>query len=257
VKCESEDSQQPAQHHRSLAQIAKTIWETAGRAIAAPSSQLPSKTGQEAPTPPLAPGMASEFVIRASGADKAAMKHMVCRFPQAFKPDPASGEAANAPDLKRPGEAWVMGQMEDAEARPGTRGWAPPLPPPLAATCRPAACSCSKPCVLPLLLTPIPPVLPGPAICRLPGQWVLEEQAKGRPRFVGQPEGGARDTGAGYFLLMKGKGNEFIAVPVSEVFTFKPALQRRHQRYARLSGGRRPAWQPGAALWAHWCRLCC
>ena len=138
---ESEDSQQPAQHHRSLAQIAKTIWETAGRAIAAPSSQLPSKTGQEAPTPPLAPGMASEFVIRASGADKAAMKHMVCRFPQAFKPDPASGVAANAPDLKRPGEAWVMGQMEDAEARPGTRGWAPPLPPPPAALLPAAAAS--------------------------------------------------------------------------------------------------------------------
>jgi hypothetical protein len=38
--------------------------------------------------------------------------------------------------------------------------------------------------------------------CSLPGQWVLEEQS-GRPRFVGQPEGGQRDTGAGYFLLMK------------------------------------------------------
>ena len=39
--------------------------------------------------------------------------------------------------------------------------------------------------------------------CRLPGQWVLEERSRGRPRFVGQPEGGLRDTGAGYFLLMK------------------------------------------------------
>lgn len=36
----------------------------------------------------------------------------------------------------------------------------------------------------------------------MPGQWVLEEQS-GRPRFVGQPEGGLRDSGAGYFLLMK------------------------------------------------------
>ncbi len=64
---------------------------------------------------------------------------------------------------------------------------------------------------------------------------MLEEQS-GRPRFVGQPEGGLRDTGAGYFLLMKGKGNEFLAVPVSDVFTFKPALQRRHQRCAVLPG---------------------
>lgn len=38
--------------------------------------------------------------------------------------------------------------------------------------------------------------------CSLPGQWVLEEQS-GRPRFEGQPERGMRDTGAGYFLLMK------------------------------------------------------
>ena len=88
--------------------------------------------------------MATEFVIRASGADKAAMKHMVCRFPQSFKPDPASGELANAPDLKHPGEAWVMGQMEDAEARPGTRGWAPPLPPPPPAT-RFAVCTSFRP----------------------------------------------------------------------------------------------------------------
>jgi hypothetical protein len=125
-----------------------------------------------------------EFVIRASGADKAATKHLVARFPLAFRPDPRSDETANAPELKGTGE-WVMGQMEQAEAKPGTRG--------------------------------------------LPGQWVLEEQSRGRPRFVGQPEGGLRDTGAGYFLLMKGKGNEFIAVPVSDMFTFKPALQRRHQ----------------------------
>lgn len=43
-----------------------------------------------------------------------------------------------------------------------------------------------------------------PCCChrRLPGQWVLEEKS-GRPRFAGQPEGGLRDTGAGYFLLMK------------------------------------------------------
>lgn len=41
------------------------------------------------------------------------------------------------------------------------------------------------------------------ACCRLPGQWVLEERSRGRPRFVGQPEGGLRDTGGGYFLLMK------------------------------------------------------
>ncbi|KAL4438167.1 hypothetical protein ABPG77_010528 [Micractinium sp. CCAP 211/92] len=128
--------------------------------------------------------MTTEFTIRAAGADRVSMKHLVCRFPLAFRPDPASESTANAPDLKRPGESWAMGQMEEVEARPGTRG--------------------------------------------LPGQWVLEEQS-GRPRFVGQPEGGLRDTGAGYFLLMKGKGNEFIAVPVSEVFTFKPALQRKHQ----------------------------
>lgn len=32
---------------------------------------------------------------------------------------------------------------------------------------------------------------------------------------------------------LQGKGNEFIAVPVSDVFTFKPALNRRNQRCAR------------------------
>ncbi|KAI7843503.1 hypothetical protein COHA_002746 [Chlorella ohadii] len=131
-------------------------------------------------------GMAApqEFVIRASGADKAATKHLVARFPLAFRPDPRSDETANAPELKGTGD-WTMGQMEQGEARPGTRG--------------------------------------------LPGQWVLEESSRGRPRFVGQPEGGMRDTGGGYFLLMKGKGNEFIAVPVSDMFTFKPVSQRRHQ----------------------------
>ncbi|KAI3426211.1 hypothetical protein D9Q98_008587 [Chlorella vulgaris] len=127
----------------------------------------------------------SEFTIRAGGVDRAALKHLVARFPATFKPDPKSDETANAPDLKRPGDSWLMGQMEAEEAKPGTRG--------------------------------------------MPGQWVLEEQVTGRPRFVGQPEGGMRDTGAGYFLLMKGKGNEFIAVPVADVVTFKPALQRRQQ----------------------------
>lgn len=63
-----------------------------------------------------------EFVIRASGADKAATKHLVARFPLAYRPDPRSDETANAPELKGSGE-WVMGQMEQAEARPGTRGW--------------------------------------------------------------------------------------------------------------------------------------
>ena len=63
-----------------------------------------------------------EFVIRASGADKAATKHLVARFPLAFRPDPRSDETANAPELKGTGE-WAMGQMEQAEARPGTRGW--------------------------------------------------------------------------------------------------------------------------------------
>ncbi|PSC70431.1 transcription initiation factor IIF subunit alpha isoform X2 isoform A [Micractinium conductrix] len=128
--------------------------------------------------------MAQEFTIRAAGADKAALRHLVARFPLAFRPAPGSEVVAQAPDLKRPRESWAMGQMEEAEARPGTRG--------------------------------------------MPGQWVLEEKS-GRPRFVGQPEGGLRDTGAGYFLLMKGKGAEFIAVPVSDMFTFKPALQRKHQ----------------------------
>lgn len=66
--------------------------------------------------------MTTEFTIRACGADKAALKHLVCRFPLAFRPDPASEATANAPDLKRPGESWAMGQMEEAEARPGTRG---------------------------------------------------------------------------------------------------------------------------------------
>lgn len=66
--------------------------------------------------------MAQEFVIRASGVDKAAFKHLVARFPLDFRPDPRSEETANAPDLKRPGESWVMGQMEEVEAKPGTRG---------------------------------------------------------------------------------------------------------------------------------------
>lgn len=35
---------------------------------------------------------------------------------------------------------------------------------------------------------------------------------------------------------LQGKGNEFIALPVSDVFTFKPALQRRHQRCAAAAG---------------------
>lgn len=150
----------------------------------------------------------------------------------------------------------------------------------------------------------------------MPGQWVLEEKS-GRPRFVGQPEGGLRDTGAGYFLLMKvwlviwhltptfgqrvctccmrwqdcrmvgstaslwggrepdtlprcccgggrqaaahrlapchvslatlvshnpqGKGAEFIAVPVSDMFTFKPALQRKHQTWV--------CWGRAGAAW--------
>lgn len=69
-------------------------------------------------------GMAApqEFVIRASGADKAATKHLVARFPLAFRPDPRSDETANAPELKGTGD-WTMGQMEQGEARPGTRGW--------------------------------------------------------------------------------------------------------------------------------------
>lgn len=66
--------------------------------------------------------MDTEFTIRACGADKAAVKHLVCRFPLAFRPDAASETTANAPDLKRPGETWAMGQMDEAEARPGTRG---------------------------------------------------------------------------------------------------------------------------------------
>jgi hypothetical protein len=46
---------------------------------------------------------------------------------------------------------------------------------------------------------------------------VLEEQAKGRPRFVGQPEGGARDTGAGYFLWPAVRArNEWIQDRYSE-----------------------------------------
>lgn len=61
---------------------------------------------------------AKEFVIRASGADKAAMRHLVARFPLAFRGD----GGAQAPDLKQPGDSWVMGQMEEAEAQPGTRG---------------------------------------------------------------------------------------------------------------------------------------
>jgi hypothetical protein len=70
----------------------------------------------------LQPAMAQEFTIRAAGADKAALRHLVCRFPLAFRPDAASEATAQAPDLKRAGESWAMGQMEDAEARPGTRG---------------------------------------------------------------------------------------------------------------------------------------
>ena len=66
---------------------------------------------------------AQEFVIRASGADKAAVKHLVARFPLAFKQAPSSEATANAPDLKDTGD-WVMGQMEEAEAKPGTRGCA-------------------------------------------------------------------------------------------------------------------------------------
>ena len=66
--------------------------------------------------------MAQEFTIRAAGADKAALRHLVARFPLAFRPAPGSEVVAQAPDLKRPRESWAMGQMEEAEARPGTRG---------------------------------------------------------------------------------------------------------------------------------------
>ncbi len=64
----------------------------------------------------------SEFTIRAGGVDRASLKHLVARFPATFKPDPKSDETANAPDLKRPGDSWLMGQMEAEEAKPGTRG---------------------------------------------------------------------------------------------------------------------------------------
>ena len=75
--------------------------------------------------------MAQEFVIRAAGADRGGVKHLVARFPLAFRPDPASDATANAPDLKDTGE-WAMGQMEEAEAKHGARGWVPPPP----AACR-------------------------------------------------------------------------------------------------------------------------
>jgi hypothetical protein len=67
----------------------------------------------------------SEFTIRASGADKAALRHLVARFPLTFRPDPSREETANAPDLKQEGDSWLMGQMEAEEAKPGARGWAP------------------------------------------------------------------------------------------------------------------------------------
>jgi hypothetical protein len=64
----------------------------------------------------------SEYTIRAAGADRAQFKHLMARFPLSFRQDARSQEAANAPDLKRPGESWVMGQMEEVEAKPDTRG---------------------------------------------------------------------------------------------------------------------------------------
>lgn len=126
----------------------------------------------------------SEFTIRASGADKASLRHLVARFPLAFRPNPSRDEVANAPELKQEGDSWLMGQMEAEETKSGARGCA------LAAAAAAAAARHATGTDYPSLP------------CSMPGQWVLEEQS-GRPRFVGQPEGGLRDSGAGYFLLMK------------------------------------------------------
>ena len=63
----------------------------------------------------------SEFVIRACGADRATLRHLVARFPLAFRPDPGSEGTAQAPDLKQEHQAWAMGQMEEAEPLPGAR----------------------------------------------------------------------------------------------------------------------------------------
>lgn len=63
----------------------------------------------------------TEFVIRAAGADKAALRHLVARFPLAFRPDPGSQATAQAPDLRQDHQGWVMGQMEEEDAKPGTR----------------------------------------------------------------------------------------------------------------------------------------
>lgn len=71
----------------------------------------------------------------------------------------------------------------------------------------------------------MPPFLAG---YRMPGQWVLEEQVTGRPRFVGQPEGGMRDTGAGYFLLMKVGCSQLLFVratsPMRQHLSWAPGL---------------------------------
>lgn len=84
----------------------------------------------------------SEFVIRASGVDKAALRHLVCRFPLEFRPD-ALSEAAQAPDLRQEHQGWRMGQLEEAEGKPSARGWVGG-PPPLPA----AACTVLLACIL-------------------------------------------------------------------------------------------------------------
>ncbi len=42
----------------------------------------------------------------------------------------------------------------------------------------------------------------------------------------------------------QGKGNEFIAVPVSDMFTFKPVSQRRHQTCAAAGWRSVFRWEP-------------
>eukprot|EP00887_Chlorella_sp_A99_P004213 scaffold15.g4213.t1 len=62
----------------------------------------------------------------------------------------------------------------------------------------------------------------------VPGKLVLEEQP-GQPAYAGQLEGGLRDAGAGYFLLLRHKHhhNEFVAVPVDDWYNFRPANKRQ------------------------------
>ena len=156
-----------------------------------------------------------EFVIRAAGADKAALRHLVARFPLAFRPDPHSQATAQAPDLRQEHQTWLMGQMEAEEAKPGTRACVRRRRLPRAACAAVSFGAAELLCVVacspchaqeqPPSHSSWAPIPANPACCRLPGQWVLEERS-GRPRFVGQPEGGLRDTGAGYFLLMKVTG---------------------------------------------------